>query len=295
MAFIRVKSRRGRRYAYLVESRWEPGATSPRQRVLRYLGPEDRVTIDDVPEDMRDEPAVQRWLAARAAPIAKAIEPAEAERMRDALRDALRNPERAVLDELARAGIANAGTWTYLRDVVAPVLHRIGDEWHAGRINVADEHVATRAVLDLVRRMRDQERERSGKRRGDRLMVVLANPEGEEHSVALEMLECRLASLGHRTLVLAGGTPKRDVALRAKEARADVVLISASDPARADEALACADAVLDRCPGALVAVGGQAFADPQEGGRVRVLPPRQSAKVDTLVEEALRRRLGVDA
>lgn len=299
MAFIRVKARRGRRYAYLVESRWEPGATSPRQRVLCYLGPEDRVTLDDVPEAMRGEPAVRRWFGARGAAAATPTLPKEdAERMRTALREALRAPERPVLDELARAGCAAAGTWAYLREVVVPVMHLVGDDWHAERITVADEHVATRAVTDLVRRLRDQEWERSGRRRGDRLRVLLATPEGEPHSLALDVLECRLAALGHRTIVLAGGTPRRDLARRAHESKAQLVLLSATGAEHVAEAFRAADAVLERLPEAVVAVGGQALAAlpvPGHDPRVRVVAPPGRTDLDTLLHEASQRQGGGNA
>lgn len=293
MAFIRVKSRRGRRYAYLVESRWEPGATSPRQRVLRYLGPEDRVRLEDVPPEMRNEPAVRRWLEARAQAVAPAVDEAELVRQRGLLREALRTPDRSALDELARAGVARMGTWGYLRDVVTRVLYDIGDDWHAERITAADEHLATRAVTDLIRRLRDEEAARASRRKGDSLTVLLATPEGEAHTVALEMLECRLASMGHRTLVLAGGTPRRDLAQRAREARVDLALLSVTGTDVLPEAYAAAEAIADRCPTATVVLGGQAFDDARppvpSTPRIRHVKPTDGTALEQTLQEVLRR------
>lgn len=38
MAFVRLKQRKGRTYAYWCESYRDPASGQPRQRVLRYLG-----------------------------------------------------------------------------------------------------------------------------------------------------------------------------------------------------------------------------------------------------------------
>lgn len=295
MAFVRLKSRRGRRYAYLVESVWEPGASSPRQRVIKYLGAEERARLEDVPEEYRNEPAVRRWFEARSAAGEESVPEAEVARMRRELREVLRDPTRGALDKLSTAGVRRMGTWEYLRDVAAPVLQQVGDDWHEGRIDTAQEHVATRAVQDLMRRLRDEEAMRAGRRRQPtRLVVVLATPEGESHSVALDLIECRLAQRGHRTIVLAGGTPPRDLAQRVRQLDADLVLLSATMPESREAARRAADAVLERSTRAQVWIGGQAWDDPavvtatakELPQNVHVLPGPPERRFETLLREA---------
>lgn len=282
MAFIRLKARGERRYAYLVESRWDPQASSPRQAILAYLGPADQVDASDVPREYRDEPAVARWLASRAAPPesgARDFEP-----QREALRLALLSGSRERVEEVAQRAIRHRGFPVFLEGVLAPAMRQVGEDWHGGRVRVDQEHTATRLAGDLVRRLRDQARRPA---RGG-LRILLANPKGEQHALALDVLECALARLGHQTVVVAGGAPHRDVAKRAAEIRAQLVLVSATNVASAERALALADAILERAPGALVALGGQAWGTTPPRGlhpRVRVARPGPAA-LGALLEEA---------
>lgn len=292
MAFIRTKAQGGRRYAYLVESVWRPDLGSPRQRVILYLGPEDEVRPEDVPEEHRGDMAVARWLEARAAPKA-GLDEAKAQLR---LRSALLAADRRAAEEVAREASGRLGLVGFLDRVARPMLVQLGEDWHAGRVTVADEHIATRGVSDIVRRLRDEAKAASARRRGDRARVLLANPEGEEHSLALELLECSLLAAGHHVVVCPGGAPRRDLARRARETGADLVLLSATLAASAPEALRAAHDVLAAHPAALVALGGQAWdgagASAPEGAdaRIRVLPHARLEAVDALVAEALARR-----
>lgn len=270
MAFIRTKRQGDREYAYVVETYWDPGRGAPRQRVLAYLGPAGEVRAEQVPEALRGEPAVTRWLRRRgvdrARPGARQLE-----RARDKLRTALLAADRPVSEATAREVLDMAGPWGFLEDVLTPVLHGIGEDWYAGRVTVADEHAVTRGASHLVWTLRQELRPSGAASRGAKARVLLANPEGEMHSLALDVLECRLVALGHDTLVLAGGLPPRDLAARAAAHGADLVLLSATLPSSATASVHAAEAVLGRCPGALVALGGQAW---RERPRPRALDDR---------------------
>ncbi|HWG89471.1 MAG TPA: B12-binding domain-containing protein [Candidatus Thermoplasmatota archaeon] len=292
MAFIRVKQRGGRRYAYLVESVWDPEAGSPRQRVLTYLGPADHVNPKDVPVEHRKAPAVVRWLKENATQAAAAYETdlgAHRERLRAAL---LALDRDQIAEETART-LHKVGPWVFLEEVATPLLRGIGEDWYEGRITPVQEHQVTRGVAQIVNGLREDSLRDGARRRGPRATILLGNPEGEAHALALEILECRLAALGHRTIVVSGGVPRRDFAVRARELKADLVLVSATLPGSAAEALRTAEAVLEKCPTALVALGGQAWAHgspPRDlDPRIRVVGAAKAATLDGLVEAALNR------
>lgn len=298
MAFIRVKTRGGRRYAYLVESIWRPDLGSPRQRVIRYLGPEDSVRDEDVPEEHRHDPAVARWLRARSPPVPEANARALAPLRRE-LREALLGARRNEAELLAREAIAKLGLRAFVEDVARPLLVEIGEDWYAGRIGVADEHVVTRGISEAVRRVRDESLAAAPVARAGRLSVLLANPEGEDHNLALGLLEARLLQAGHHVIVCVGGTPRRELARRAREVGAELVLLSATLATNAPEALRAARDVLAAWPQALVVLGGQAWSamptmrdsDP----RIRILPQARLESVDGLASDALARRAAIAA
>ena len=54
MAYLRVKSIRGQKYLYLVKSSWDAKKKTSKQTIIKYLGIESDVTIDDVPQDYRN-------------------------------------------------------------------------------------------------------------------------------------------------------------------------------------------------------------------------------------------------
>lgn len=292
MAFIRVKKRGGRRYAYLVESVWDRASAAPRQKVLAYLGPADEVKPSDVPARLRRNPAIARWLQENAEEAARAYE-AEAARTRTELRAALLRPQADKVDEVVREAVRRWGPWAFLDEVVTPLMHRIGEDWYAGRLSAVDEHLATRRLTDVVRRLRE---ENEGTGRSSRPPVLLANPDGEMHSLALEVLELRVLMEGHRTVVLPGGLPRKDLAERAREWKVDLALVSATLPENAKEALRTAEAILERSPRTLVALGGQAWKalkrPPRLHANVRLCDEPTGPFLEALLEEVSRRRQG---
>lgn len=291
VAFIRVKSRGGRRYAYLVESEWRADIGGPRQRVIRYLGVEDRVQPEDIPEEYREDVAVANWLDRR---VPQASDPADVDRLRSSLRAALLLPDRLLVERLAGTAIETLGASAFLETVARPILVQIGEDWHSGRVSVADEHIVTRGIADTVRRLRDKTARAAPRRHAERATVLLANPEGEQHSLGLELLECRLLDQGHRAVVSSGGTPRRALVQRVRELGPDLVVLSATLLASVPEAYQAAEDVLAASRSTLVALGGQAWLDAPAPARahprLRVAGAPRVEAVDRLVQEALRLR-----
>src|SRR5215207_3039240 len=69
-------------------------------------------------------------------------------------------------------------------DVLTPAMWAIGTRWETGEIDVADEHRATGIAMRLIGRLGPRFTRR-GRTRGT---VVLANPQGERHALALAIL-----------------------------------------------------------------------------------------------------------
>src|SRR5687768_652420 len=54
------------------------------------------------------------------------------------------------LDEQLRRSAAVVGVPAFLEQVAAPLLRRIGEEWHGGRLTIAAEHVASAVIESFV-------------------------------------------------------------------------------------------------------------------------------------------------
>src|SRR5207253_3039097 len=56
----------------------------------------------------------------------------------------------AALDAMLRRTAATGGVIAFLESVAAPLLRRVGDEWHAGRLTPAQEHLVSSVLHDII-------------------------------------------------------------------------------------------------------------------------------------------------
>ncbi len=251
MAFLRVKRAGGRVYAYLVESRWDPAAGHPRQRVIAYLGRLDRARAASVPTKYRTS-AVLSALDARVS--------AERARLRSGAADQcarfverLLAGDRAAARSLARRTIHDMGAETFYSEVLVPALHEIGRRYAAREISISTEHLATgiaSAVLAEVNAAMKEAPPGSPE-------VVLCVPEGEDHALALQVAEGLLRRKGYRTLNVAGSAPAQSVVEFVRARRPAAVLISVTMSNRLEPGRRLARRLLQETPGLRVAIGGQ--------------------------------------
>src|SRR5918995_2857738 len=82
-------------------------------------------------------------------------------------------------------------------EIIAPALWLVGRLWARGDISVADEHLATEISLRVLALQREAQRTVRG-REGRK--VLLAAPEGEVHTVALQMIANLLRDAGYTPL-----------------------------------------------------------------------------------------------
>lgn len=90
---------------------------------------------------------------------------------------------------LLRSGVSLP---TVYSSMIQPLMDRVGDGWQDGKLRVADEHLCSAAVRDLVARLA------AGRtfRPGHRGQVVLVLPPGEKHIIGLLMLQDALIDDG---------------------------------------------------------------------------------------------------
>ena len=88
-------------------------------------------------------------------------------------------------------------------EVLGPALCRVGDEWAAGRLTVADEHRASAVMARLLGRL-GPSLVRPGRKRG---LVVLGAPEGDHHGLATALVADVLRGLGFAGVDLGPHTP----------------------------------------------------------------------------------------
>ncbi|MBA3889791.1 MAG: cobalamin B12-binding domain-containing protein [Gemmatimonadaceae bacterium] len=129
--------------------------------------------------------------------------------------------EGAQLDALLRRTAARQGVSIFLESVAAPLLRHIGDEWHAGRITPAQEHLVSSTVHDIA-----AEALRAFPARDGAPRVVIATPAGDRHAIGAVLVGAAAAMEGWAVLSLGADLPAADIADAARAAGARLVAIS---------------------------------------------------------------------
>jgi DNA-binding transcriptional MerR regulator len=182
--------------------------------------------------DLERVQAMQRHLArglaaAEAAALAAQPEPDAAEGARHApdareeLAAALEGYDEAAGHAVVDSLLARMSLDAFLRDVVIPYLHDLGERWEHGEVSVAQEHFASSVLrgrlLGLAR----------GWGRGLGPTAVLACAPGEQHDLGLIAFGLALRARGWRIVYLGADTPVASVADAARACDPEFVVVSA--------------------------------------------------------------------
>jgi methanogenic corrinoid protein MtbC1 len=151
-----------------------------------------------------------------------------------------------------------------LLDVIAPVQHKVGTEWAANRITVAQEHAATaindRAIAALAHHPASKSTGHVGR-------VTVACVDGEWHALPARLLAEVLRLRGWEVDFLGAQVPTPHLIAHLHQQGPDAVALSCSIPTR----LPTAHAAITACQaaGARVLAGGAAFG--RDGRYARLL------------------------
>ena len=141
-----------------------------------------------------------------------------------------------------------------LLDLIAPVQRRIGEEWAANRITVAQEHAAT-AIND--RALAALSLDSAEHTAGARGTVLVACVDAEWHSLPARLVAEVLRLRGWRVDYLGAQVPTDHLITHIHQTGPDLVALSSTIPTRLPAAHAAITAV--QATGTPVLVGGAAF------------------------------------
>jgi DNA-binding transcriptional MerR regulator/methylmalonyl-CoA mutase cobalamin-binding subunit len=125
------------------------------------------------------------------------------------------------LDSLLRRAAAANGIASFIGSVAAPLLRTVGDEWHAGRLKPAHEHLVSSLLHDIV-----AESMRSFARQPGSPTLLVATPAGDRHSIGAAFIGAAAAVEGWNVLYLGADLPAEDIADAAAAADARIVAMS---------------------------------------------------------------------
>jgi MerR family transcriptional regulator, light-induced transcriptional regulator len=171
-------------------------------------------------------------------------------------------------------------------EVLTPALHEIGERWQRGSMSIADEHLATALVENVMGIVRN-----AGTRapRRTRERILLAAVEAEGHIVGLRMLSDLAEGAGFDVRYLGAAVPSHTLEgiVRRHDPRVVALTLTIGGPARAlTEAI---DTVAGTFPDVAILVGGSGIPEAvREDPRVHYAPDTREALrlIEQLVERA---------
>jgi DNA-binding transcriptional MerR regulator/methylmalonyl-CoA mutase cobalamin-binding subunit len=155
------------------------------------------------------------------------------------------------LESFLRRTAAALGVPVFLDGVAAPLLRRMGDEWEAGRLTPAQEHVAT-AIVQRVLEGAIQFLVAPH----DAPNLLLATPLGEQHKMGSVLAAAAAAAEGWRATYLGPDLPAGEIAAAALALEARVVGVSIVNPGERDRILAELRTLRSRLPASVPLVAG---------------------------------------
>ena len=127
----------------------------------------------------------------------------------------------AGLDSLLRRALLSSGMSAFVGSIAAPLLTRIGNEWHAGRLTPAHEHLASAIIHRVVTAAMHAVPAVAGAPN-----FVLATPAGERHEIGAVLAAATASADGWRITYLGADLPAADIADAATRAGAQAVGLS---------------------------------------------------------------------
>ena len=140
--------------------------------------------------------------------------------------------------------------------VVPAALRRIGDEWAAGDLSVAEEHRASEIARDVVALV-GARLAPPGRKAG---AVVVATPPGERHDIGTAIAAALLREGRFDVNLLGGDTPVADLVGFAGRTGADAVILAVTWPEALPAFGASVHALHGLTPAPVVLAAGAAFA-----------------------------------
>ncbi len=223
MVYIRNKKVKGIDYAYLVQSVWDPKRNISSQHTIKYLGKASQITIEDIPEEYRDDTKIVAFVSA--------FSPYHEERKE--LVSKIQEEMFTLLNDCNISGLVYIyekysrlfSLTDFYDKLLKPVMYRIGDLWQKGQLDVATEHASTNTAIGLIKIINERITSRT-KETSSQYKAVICTPDGELHGLACNMIESLLLNDGFKVYNISTSIPTDEGIQYIHDVLPDIVFIS---------------------------------------------------------------------
>jgi len=225
MVYIRNKKVKGIDYAYLVQSVWDPKRNISRQHTIKYLGKASQVTIDDIPEEYRDDTKILAFVSAFSSYHEERKELIS--KIQQEIFVLLNNCNVKGLVDIYEKYSRLFGLSDFYDKLLKPVMYRIGYLWQKGQLDVATEHASTNTAISLIKIINERITARTrSQESSSKYKAVICTPDGELHGLACNMIESLLLNNGLIVYNISTSIPTNEGTQYIHDVRPDIVFIS---------------------------------------------------------------------
>jgi len=226
MVYIRNKKVKGIDYAYLVQSVWDQKRNISRQHTIKYLGKASQVTIDDIPEEYRNDTKILAFVSAFSSYHEERKELIS--KIQEEIFVLLNNCNVKGLVDIYEKYSRLFSLSDFYDKLLKPVMYRIGDLWQKGQLDVATEHASTNTAISLVKIINERitARTKWSQESSSKYKAVMCTPDGELHGLACNMIESLLLNNGFKVYNISASIPTDEGIQYIHDVRPDIVFIS---------------------------------------------------------------------
>jgi MerR family transcriptional regulator, light-induced transcriptional regulator len=225
MVYIRNKKVKGIDYAYLVQSIWDHQRNMSRQQTVKYLGKASQITIEDIPEEYRNDTKILAFVSAFSS----------YQEERKILASRIQKEMFALLTGCNVIGLISLyekysrlfGLTEFYDKLLKPVIYRIGDLWEQEKLDVATEHASTNTAISLIKTINERITTRTRVRgTSSQYKTVICTPDGELHGLACNIIESLLLSKGFKVYNISTSIPTEYIIDYIRDLEPDIIFIS---------------------------------------------------------------------
>ena len=280
MVFLRSKIVKNESYSYLVKSKWDSKKKTSEQQTIKYLGKTSDVTLEDIPDEYRNDPTIISFLSSNNQLDIKKREKylvKTRQNMRKfLLAGDLKNTMSIYNDFAKQSSVTN-----FYDNILRPAMYEIGELWDKGKLDVGDEHIASNTAMRLIESIGTKPKSKSkGK------TILICTPDGEYHAIPCFMIETYLSLNGYSVINLSPSAPSSSIIAKIKETNPDLILISIT---LKEHLRSCERLVKNlkkfKIP---IIVGGQALENENRFDNVRSLDDGGMSKLSKMIKEEIR-------
>ena len=220
MVFLRSKIVKNESYSYLVKSKWDSKRKTSEQQTIKYLGKTSDVTLEDIPDEYRNDSSILSFLSSSKQFDTKKREKylvKTRQNMRKfLLAGDLKNTMSIYTDFTKQSSVVN-----FYDIILRPAMYQIGELWDAKKLDVGDEHIASNTAMRLIEKIGTKP---GIKNKGK--TILICTPDGEYHAIPCYMMETYLSLNGYNVINLAPSAPSNSIMNHILDKKPDLILIS---------------------------------------------------------------------